>query len=312
MMRKFLWLAAGLFASQGHGAASAAASRVPEPATLDEIVVTAQRREEEAQTVPIALTAFAEEQLKARQVSDVAALRHFAPNLDISPGQANSLSAAISMRGLVEITNVPTVDPAVGLFLDGSYIARVTGANLRLIDVERVEIMRGPQGTLFGRNTIGGAINIVPNKPQKDFGGYVELLAGNYDRFALTGVLNVPVLGDSAAVRLAARHTERSGFARTIVLDRELNDDNTDFIRAQFRLSPEDRWDLNLAFDYSDTSAGSQWLTLLAAKPPATLVPAASGNPGDSLEHYEDPLTTRTHASHAGAFGSRTRGVSAT
>ena len=311
-MRKFVWLTVGLFSSQGHRGDAAAASGVMEPVTLDEIVVTAQRREEEAQSVPIAITAFAEEQLKARQVSDVAALRHFAPNLDIAPGQGNSLTAAISMRGLVELTNVPTVDPAVGLFLDGSYIARVTGANLSLIDVERVEILRGPQGTLFGRNTTGGAINIVPNKPEKDFGGYVELLAGNYDRFAFTGVLNAPLLDDSAAVRLAAHHTERSGFARAIVPDRDLNDDDTDFIRAQFRLSPEDRWDLNLAFDYSDTSAGSQWLTLLAAMPPATLVPAASGNPGDSLENYRDPLTRRTHASHAGAFDSRTRGASAT
>ncbi len=311
-MRRLAWLAVCLSASHWHGGGAFAASAVTATGIIEEIVVTAQRREENAQSVPIAITALAEEELKARQLSDVAGLRHFAPNLEVVPTQASSQRLAITMRGQVELTNVPTVDPAVGVFLDGSYVARVSGANLNFIDVERVEILRGPQGTLFGRNTIGGAINVVPNKPGKQFGGYTELLAGNYDRLAITGVLNAPVFGDIAAVRLAAQHTERSGYARTIVLDRDLSDDNTDFVRAQFRLSPEDRWDLNFAFDYSGTSGGTQWITLLAAMPPATLLPAASGNPEDSLENYLKPLTRRTHASHAGSFDSRVRGVAGT
>jgi iron complex outermembrane receptor protein len=310
-MRTLPWLAVGLFSGQAHGGPAAAASGIGQSAVVEEIVVTAQRIEERAQSVPIAITAFAAEQLTARQVSDVGALRHFAPNLDIAPTQGNSLTATIAMRGQVELSNVPTVDPAVGLFLDGSYIARVTGANLNLVDIERVEILRGPQGTLFGRNTIGGAINIVPNKPEKRFGGYVELLAGNYDKSALTGVLNTPVLGERGAVRLAAQHSEHSGFARTVVLNRDLSDDDTDFIRAQFRLSPEDRWDLNLSFDYSDTSASNQWITLLSAMPPATFLPAASGHPEDSLENYRDPVTRLTHASHAGGLDSRARGAAA-
>lgn len=288
------------------------ASDVMAPVVIDEIIVTARRREENAQSVPIAITAIAQDELKARQVGDLAALGHVVPNLEITPGLANSQTLAIAMRGQVELTNVPTVDPAVGVFLDGIYVARVTGANLSLIDVARVEVLRGPQGTLFGRNTIGGAINIVPNKPGKKFGGHMELLAGKYDRVAFTGVLNAPVFGDSAAVRLAAHHTERSGFARSVVLNRDLSDDNTNFVRAQFRLSPEEAWDLNLSFDYSDTLASNQWITLLAAMPPATLLPAASGNPEDSLENYLDPLTRRTHASHAGSFDSRIRGTSAT
>ena len=311
-MHALLGLAIGLFSGQGHGGPAAAASGIGQSTDLEEIVVTAQRLEENAQAVPIAITALTGEQLTARQLRDVAALQHVAPNLNIAPGQGNSLTATIAMRGQVELSNVPTVDPAVGLFLDGSYIARITGANLNLIDIERVEILRGPQGTLFGRNTIGGAINIVPNKPEKEFGGYVELLAGNYDRVALTGVFNAPVLGQTGAVRLAAQHTEHDGFARTVVLDRDLSDDNTDFVRAQFRLSPEHRWDLNLAIDYSDTSANNQWITLLAAMPPATFLPAASGHPEDSLENYEDPVTRLTHASHAGGFESRARGASAT
>ena len=316
-MSTLFWVAVGLCAGQASGGRDAptfdTSPTDTEPATiLEEIVVTAQRREENAQSVPIALTAITAEQLTARQLDDVASLGHAAPNMDVAPGQANSLTAAISIRGQVEATNVPTVDPPVGLFLDGNYVARVTGANMNLVDIERVEILRGPQGTLFGRNTIGGAINIVPNKPEKALSGSVETLFGNYDQLRLTGVLNTPVLGGDAAFRIAAQHAEHSGFARTVVLDRDLNDDDTDFIRAQFRLAPEDRWDVNLSFDYSNTSTSNQWITLLAAGPPATLVPAAAGRPDDSLENYRDPLTRRTHASYAGGFDSRARGISAT
>jgi iron complex outermembrane receptor protein len=316
-MSASFWLAVGWSAGELYGGPGAAASDVTpigmsSSATLEEIVVTAQRREENAQSVPIAITPITSEQLTARQINDVASLRNVAPNLDVAPGQANSLTATISIRGQVELSNVPTVDPPVGLFLDGNYVARVTGANMNLVDIERVEILRGPQGTLFGRNTIGGAINIVPNKPEKTFGGSAEILFGNYDQLRLTGVLNAPVPGGDAAFRIAAQHAEHSGFARTVVLDRDLNDDDTDFVRAQFRLSPEDRWDLNLSLDYSATSTSNQWITLLAAMPPATLLPAASGQPDDSLENYRDPVTRRTHASHAGGFDSRARGISAT
>jgi iron complex outermembrane receptor protein len=307
----------GLSAGQAYGDAGAAAPDVAavsqgQSTTLEEIVVTAQRREENPQSVPIAITAVTAEQLTTRQIDDVASLRDVGPNIHVAPGQGNPLTAAITIRGQVEETNVPTVDPPVGLFLDGNYIARVTGANMNLVDIERVEILRGPQGTLFGRNTIGGAINIVPNKPQKSFDGSAEILFGNYDHLRVTGVLNAPLPGGEAAFRIAAQHAEHSGFARTVVLDRDLNDDDTDFVRAQLRLSPDDRWDVNLAFDYSDTSTSNQWITLLAAMPPATLLPAASGHPDDSLENYRDPVTRRTHASHAGGFDSRTRGISAT
>lgn len=298
--RVLLGLAAGTMSGPLHGE------------LVEEVVVTAQRIEQNLQSVPVAVTALDPGQLEERQVRDVEDLASVAPNLEIVPGQANSLTLAINIRGQVEDTNVPTVDPAVGLFLDGNYIARVTGANMNLVDVERVEVMRGPQGTLFGRNTIGGAINIVPNKPVKAPGGSVEAVAGNYDRYTLTGVLNAPVLDGDGAVRIAAQHTEHSGFARTVVLDRELNDDDTDFLRAQFRLAPDDRWDLNLALDISDTSMGNQWITMLAATAPATLLPAASGHPEDSMENYGNPVTRRTHASHAGGFDNRTRGVAAT
>lgn len=317
MTLRILWLPIALLAGQAFAAQVIAGSGIGtsdhlQPGFIDEIIVTAQRREEAAQTVPIALTAYVSEQLTARQVGDVAALQHIAPSLDIAPGLANSRTAAISMRGQVEIQNVPTVDPAVGLFLDGSYIARATGANLALVDIERVEILRGPQGTLFGRNTIGGAINIVPNKPGEELDGYVELMAGNYDRLAYTGVLNVPMPGASAAVRITAQHTEHSGFARTVVLNRDLSDDNTDFVRAQLRLSPDDDWDVNFVFDYSNTTASTQWITMIAAMPPATLLPAASGNPDDSLNNYQGATTRRTHASYAGGFDSRVRGGSVT
>lgn len=255
-----VWLAGQAYGEPVEAASDIGQAGSAQATIIEQIIVTAQRREENAQAVPIAITVLTGEQLTARQVGDVAALRNVAPNLDVAPGQANSLTAAISMRGQVEISNVPTVDPAVGLFLDGIYIARATGANVNLIDIERVEILRGPQGALFGRNTIGAAINIVPNRPGKAFGGRLEIVAANYDRFGITGVLNAPLYGTGAALRIAAQHTEHGGFARTVVLDRDLNDDDTDFLRAQFRLAPEDRWDVDVSFDYSDyVRAITEW-----------------------------------------------------
>lgn len=278
---------------------------------LEEITVTAQRREQQAQSVPIALTAFSAAQLASRQIHDVSTLRNHAPNMEIAPAQGNRLTASISIRGQVEGDIVPSVDPAVGLFLDGSYIARVTGANLDLVDIERVEVLRGPQGTLFGRNTIGGAINIVPIKPAKKTQGLVEIRTGNYDSLALLGVVNAPVFNESAAIRLAAQHTQHSGFGRSVVLNRDLSDDNTDFVRAQLRIAPADRWDLNFSFDFTNTSSSTQWITLLSAMSPATLLPAASGNPEDTLDHYENPFARETYASHAGGFDSNVSGGAA-
>ena len=145
--------------------AAGAVETLPEPAgqapaRLEEIEVTARRREELSHDIPIALSVFQESDLERRQMADIYDLQYAAPSLVIVTDQANRAASLISMRGQFEPNSVPTVDSSVGLYLDGVYIARISGANLRLIDIERVEVLRGPQGTLFGRNTVGGAISL--------------------------------------------------------------------------------------------------------------------------------------------------------
>ncbi|MFC7047905.1 TonB-dependent receptor plug domain-containing protein, partial [Emcibacter nanhaiensis] len=131
---------------------------------LEEITVTARKREEGLQSAPIAISAFTGDSLEYRGVTDVGEIAQFTPNLSFqnnpSFGGASN-SAAIYIRGVGQKEFLPTVDPGVGLYVDGVYIARSVGGILDLIDVERVEVLKGPQGTLFGRNTIGGAISIT-------------------------------------------------------------------------------------------------------------------------------------------------------
>ncbi|MDH4072471.1 MAG: TonB-dependent receptor, partial [Gammaproteobacteria bacterium] len=278
--------------------------------SFEEIIVTAERRGAPARTVPVSMTAVTAGQIAARQLRDVASLRHVAPSLESAPAQGNSETANIGMRGHVETDNAPSVDPAVGLFLDGVYLARATGANLRLFDVTRVEVIRGPQGTLFGRNTIGGAINIIPAAPSDRFEAALGLELGNFDARAFSGIFNTP-LGNSAAVRIAARRSVRNGFASSIPLERDLGDDDTNYLRAALRYGQSGGATFDLSFDLTDIDTGSQWITALDAQPPATLVPAAAGQPQDSLDNYVDPYTNRTWASHAGSLSSLTRGTSA-
>jgi iron complex outermembrane receptor protein len=283
----------------------------PSQSTLDEIVVTAQRREERLQDVPISVSVFSALEIERWQIDDLNTLQYAAPNLTMTPFPG-PMSVSIAMRGQSEPDLFPTLDPAVGVYLDGVYIARIGGANLRLADMERVEVLRGPQGTLFGRNTTGGAINLVPRKPEAGFGGAVTVGGGNYDRRDLEATVNIPSAAGTYATRLTASHTGHSGYGRNIQLGRDLNEEDTDFLRAQLRLMPADRWDLNLSFDFTRMDAGRNLLTMLAVFPPLTTVPAAAGNPDDRLEDYQDPTARSVHANRIGISEAEARGVSGT
>lgn len=226
---------------------------------LTDIIVTATRREERLQSVPIAVTALSSEMLKERQITSVDALQRAAPNIYIAPF-TDASTQLVTIRGISTGDNIATLDPATGVYLDGSYIARATGNNLGFIDVQRVEILRGPQGTLFGRNTIGGAINIVTNQPTDMFEGWIKAGVGNFGLRNLTGVVNLP-LSDRLAVRLVGNHNQHDGYARSSVTNVELNDTNDDYFRGAARLELDDAWSIILAGDYSSHKASGQWMT---------------------------------------------------
>ena len=176
---------------------------------IGEIVVTAQRREESLQTVPVAVTALGAAELAEARVVNINNLTGYAPNLEIT-NQGLASIPRVQLRGIVSGVSDNAVDPKVGIYLDGVYIGRTVGAIFDLADLERVEVLRGPQGTLFGRNSTGGAISLVSADPTGQFGVRGSLSYGNYDALRGRGVLNLPQFGP-VRMKIAYLHDEIEG-----------------------------------------------------------------------------------------------------
>ena len=164
-------------------------------AGLAEIVVTAQKREERLQDVPIAISALGSDYLKARDISSIEALGAVAPNVKVERSPTNKTVSQISMRGSVTVNPSVLFEPAVGMYVDGVYIAKAQGSIFDVADLERVEILRGPQGTLYGRNALAGAINLISKKPSGEAGGSLELTYGSYDYRKIKGAIDLPQMG---------------------------------------------------------------------------------------------------------------------
>ncbi len=218
---------------------------------LEEIVVTARKREEGLQDTPISISAFTSEGIEARQIQKISGIASQTPSLtfeEAAPISGSSAVAVMFIRGIGQVESIPTVDLGVGLYVDGVYLARSVGGVLDLVDVERVEILRGPQGTLFGRNTIGGAVSITSRKPEDYFNGEVSLLAGSDDYFVPRAMVNVP-LGQNAAVRFSGVYTTRDGYVKKPATGKDTGDQNRLSGRAHFMFEPIPSLEFNLIFD---------------------------------------------------------------
>jgi len=179
-------------------------ARADTPEAIEEIQVTARRREESAQDIPVSLTTFTTEELDQRTINRMDELDQSIPNVSIgSGGFGGSTNAAVTIRGVGSGDFTITDDPAVGTYVDGVYLARNLGGLLNVFDFERVEVLRGPQGTLFGRNTIGGAINITTRRPSGELGGRLSAKLGNENFVETRGALDFPILAESLAGRLS-------------------------------------------------------------------------------------------------------------
>ena len=182
---------------------------------IEEIVVTAQKRSENLQKVPIAITAFTVESLDRKGITNIAALGKFTPSVELvgtSPfsGSTNVLSAYI--RGIGQNDFAFNLDPGVGVYVDGVYYGRTVGAVVDLLDLDHVEILKGPQGTLFGRNTIGGAISVVTRDPGKEFGGRGEFIYGEYNRIDVNATLDLPLVEDKLYGQISVASKTRDGY----------------------------------------------------------------------------------------------------
>ncbi|GAB3287564.1 TonB-dependent receptor [Parahaliea aestuarii] len=209
---------------------------------LEEVVVTARKKEESIQDSPVAVSAVSKDTIDASFLGDATGIVQYSPNLifdDISAGTPNG--GGIAIRGISFQDVEKTFDPTVLIHLDGVPLGTNSGNAMSLLDVERIEVLRGPQGTLFGKNAVGGVINIHRTKPiAGQWAGKVRARAERYDAYGLEGVLNVP-LGDNAAVKLNLAQVEKAGYFENITTGKDEGD------------STEDRYGIHLLWDISDT-----------------------------------------------------------
>lgn len=205
------------------GAAPAAAQSesAARMGVLEEVVVTARKREESLQDVGQSVSAFSAEEIERRFARDMRDIVDVSPNLIIDDtSQGPGGVAAVALRGIGVSEVESSFDPAVGVVIDGVFLGKASGSIAKMIDIERIEVLRGPQGTLFGRNAIGGVINITRAKPSQELYGRVRGSYANYDHFELDGLLNVPVTDQFALKLMASRHDQRDGHFRNIVTGR--------------------------------------------------------------------------------------------
>src|SRR5574337_727802 len=151
------------------------------PKTLQTVVVTAERREQNLQDVPSSVNALSAAQINKRGINNISDLNGAAPNLLVTPSPAGGLQAQIGMRGAAQVNPAMYFDAPVPIYVDGVYYGKTTGAVFDLVDIERIEVLHGPQGTLFGRNAYAGAINFITHTPTGVFNGRAELSLGNYN-----------------------------------------------------------------------------------------------------------------------------------
>jgi iron complex outermembrane receptor protein len=222
-MRKFLattamtslsFIAIPAFA-QDNTAQDSAAQGATTDSGIGEIVVTAQKRSENIQNVPIAISAVGSQFLESRGITSIDGLGAIAPNVKFERAPSNKTISQISIRGSVTINPAVTWEPAVGLYLNGVYIAKAQGSIFDVADLERVEILRGPQGTLYGRNALAGAVNLVPKMPSGELGFKGEISYGNYNAWKGRAVLDLPSFGPFS-LKLSGQIQKRDGFIKVV------------------------------------------------------------------------------------------------
>ncbi len=233
--------------------------------TLQSVTVTARKREETLQDVPIAVTAFTADSLDKLNIEDLADLDAQVPNLTIYAARGSSSTVTAYIRGIGQSDPLWGVDPGVGIYLDDVYIARPQGALLDVFDVERVEVLRGPQGTLYGKNTIGGAIKYISRGLTSDFNGFGSVTVGNYGQQDIKAAVGGG-LGGSEYLRgrISVARLHNDGFGENIVTGEPVSNKEITALRAQLGAYVTDNVNLQFAFDFMDDTSGVRAAKLLA------------------------------------------------
>ena len=241
-----------------------AAGKEKGPAVLEKVTVTARRREETLQDVPVAVTAFTPEMLDELNIRDLGDLDAQVPNLTIYAARGNNTTVTAYIRGVGQSDPLWGVDPGVGIYLDDVYIARPQGGLLDVFDVGRVEVLRGPQGTLYGKNTVGGAIKYISRNLPTSTEGNVEVTAGSFGQADFKAAIGGE-LGKGVRMRIAAASLTRNGFGENINTHVDVSDKDTKAMRLTLGFFPEaDNFDVKLALDHTIDSSGVRGAQMLA------------------------------------------------
>ena len=273
MKRKHLSLAIActLLAPAAWAQDSAAATEqaTKDATTLGAVTVTARKREETLQEVPVAVTAFTSDTLDKLNIRDIGDLDAQVPNLTIYAARGSSSAATVYIRGVGQSDTLWGVDPGVGIYLDDVYIARPQGALLDVFDVERIEVLRGPQGTLYGKNTIGGAIKYISRGLPQETSGFGSITVGNYNQLDAKAAIGGSIGGADSGLRgrVSVASMNRDGFGQNLYTGQEVSDKEINAARFQLGAYAGDDFDVQFALDWMDDQSGVRGAKMLEPNP---------------------------------------------
>lgn len=242
--------------------------------SLEEIVVTAQKREQSIQDVGISITAFSQENLSNIGATGIADIARHTPGLNFENFTDLKLSGTV-LRGINADTGSAGQDPSVGYYLDEVYLGPGVGANIDLFDVERVEVLRGPQGTLFGRNTIGGVVSITSKKPSETLEGYLEAGYGNYDQTRLKGSISGPLIDNLLAASFSAVYDDRDAYIDNKFRHADADGSHQKSARGALLFTPSENTEFLFSVDYRKVTQRSKSMETLRYNPDG--IPAQLG-----------------------------------
>ena len=274
----------------------AATSDGSEKVTEEVVVVSARRKDEDVQDVPLSVTVLGSDLLEAKNIGNLRDLNTAVPNITIgASGGIGGGSSSIFMRGIGQDRGASVAEPGVGVYIDGVFLGQADGGLLDLVDVERIEVLKGPQGTLFGKNAIGGLLHYISKKPNQEFGGKMKVTGGSYNRLDVEGSVNIP-LTDTSALRFSALSKNADGHV-TDVFDPmnpvDIGDIGTTAARVQLRLQPNDALDINFSLDYTRLDNNGSASNTIAGNPDAfpALIFGPVPGPPDLVTLGEQTLT---------------------
>jgi iron complex outermembrane receptor protein len=215
---------------------------------VGEVIVTAQKREQKLLDVPISIAAISSDSLAKSNITELGALQTLVPNFQVSD---NVSVRTVYIRGVGGGGRTVAFDTRTGIYLDGVYIGQPMAADAVLTNLERVEVLRGPQGYLYGQNTVSGAVNLVTKAPSNTVEGKLIGSYGNKDDVKLIGMANMPLVEDKVFLRVGASYENRDGFIHNVTLDKNVDDLNAYGGRAQLRIIPNEKLKIDISADYS-------------------------------------------------------------